>query len=101
MGPSALRTIREFNVRLAFVGTDGFSVERGLTTQFAEGAEVISEMHDRSDETWLLADSSKYGRTGFVSVLPIDALAGLITDSGIRPEPLSNLSQSARQVRTV
>ncbi len=101
VGPSALRTIREFNVRLAFVGTDGFSVERGLTTQFAEGAEVISEMHDRSDETWLLADSSKYGRTGFVSVLPIDALAGIITDSGIRPEPLSNLSQSARQVRTV
>lgn len=101
VGPAALRTIGDFNVRLAFIGTDGFTVERGLTTQFAEGAEVISKMHDRAEETWLLADSSKYGRTGFVSVLPIDALAGIITDSGIRPEPLSHLSQSARQVRTV
>lgn len=101
VGSAALRTLGDFNVRLAFIGTDGFTVERGLTTQFAEGAEIISKMHDRAEETWLLADSSKYGRTGFVSVLAIDALAGIITDSGIRPEPLSHLSQSARQVRTV
>jgi DeoR family galactitol utilization operon repressor len=101
VGPSALRTIRDYNVRLAFIGTDGFTVERGLTTQFAEGAEVIAAMHDRADETWLLADSSKYGRSGFVSVLPIDQITGIITDRGISPKTLANLTDNAPLVRTV
>ncbi len=101
VGPSALRTIRDYNVRIAFIGTDGFTVERGLTTQFAEGAEVITAMHERADETWLLADSSKYGRSGFVSVLPIDQVTGLITDKGISPKQYSNLTDNALRVRKV
>ena len=76
-------TIGDFNVRLAFIGTDGFTGERGLTTQFAEGADVIRAMHARAEETWLLADSSKYGRAGFVNVLPLTAITGVITDAGI------------------
>ena len=35
VGFGAARTIREFNVRICFVGTDGFTAQRGLTTQFA------------------------------------------------------------------
>lgn len=101
VGPVAHRAIRDFNVRLAFVGTDGFTTARGLTTQFAEGAEAIAAMHERAEETWALADSSKYGRAGFVSVLPLAGLAGLITDTALAPESLTALSDSALHVRTV
>ncbi len=87
----ALRTIRDFNVRLAFVGTDGYTSDRGMTTQFAQGAEVLAAMCERAD-TWLLADSSKYGRAGFVSVLPLSGLAGIITDSGLAPEAAEQLT---------
>lgn len=83
VGADAIRTIRKFNARVAFVGTDGFTAERGLTTTFGEGAEVIRAMHERAEETWLLADSSKYGRAGFVGVLPLSELRGVITDAGI------------------
>jgi DeoR family galactitol utilization operon repressor len=85
VGALALRSIRGFNARLAFVGTDGFTLDRGMTTQFAQGAEVIEAMHSRSEETWLVADSSKYGRTGFVSVLELSQLSGIIADAGLDP----------------
>lgn len=91
VGFGAVRTINEFNVRICFVGTDGFTAERGLTTQFAEGAEVIKAMRSRAEETWLLADSTKYGRSGFVNVLPLTGLSGVVTDSGITADQLAQL----------
>lgn len=98
VGYGALRTIGDFNVRCAFIGTDGFTVERGLTTQFAEGADVIRAMHARAEETWLLADSSKYGRAGFVNVLPLADLTGVITDAGIGEQSAEALRAAGIQV---
>ncbi|MBE6477722.1 MAG: DeoR/GlpR transcriptional regulator [Propionibacteriaceae bacterium] len=83
VGPMALQAIRAFNVRLAFVGTDGFTVDRGMTTGYSAGAEALKAMSERAEETWLLSDSSKYGRAGFVGVMPLSELAGIITDDGL------------------
>jgi DeoR family transcriptional regulator, galactitol utilization operon repressor len=83
VGPVALRTIAGLNVRIAFVGTDGFSLEKGLTTQLVEGSEIVKAMRDCAEETLLLADSSKWGKTGFVNVLPLGEVDGIITDTGL------------------
>ncbi|MDO4259085.1 MAG: DeoR/GlpR family DNA-binding transcription regulator [Actinomycetaceae bacterium] len=80
VGPVAERSINSFNARLAFLGTDGVSAHRGLTTQLVEGGQVATLMRERAEETWLLADSSKYGRVGFVSFMGVDAITGIITD---------------------
>jgi DeoR family galactitol utilization operon repressor len=101
VGPVALASIRRFNARIAFVGTDGFTSDRGMTTQFAEGAEVIEAMDERSEETWLVADSSKYGRAGFVSVLELAELNGIITDAGLAAGSVEVLKQIAPTVRIV
>jgi DeoR family galactitol utilization operon repressor len=83
VGPVALRTIAGLNVRLAFVGTDGFSIEKGLTTQLVDGAEIVKAMRECAEETILLADSSKWGKTGFVNVLPLAAMDAIITDTDL------------------
>ena len=101
VGPGALASLEAFNVRLAFFGTDGFSAERGLTTAFAEGAEVIRAMRARATESWLVADSSKYGKAGFVRVLGLADLTGVITDSGLETESRAELSNSGLDVRFV
>lgn len=98
VGFGALRSLAEFNVRLAFIGTDGFTRERGLTTQFADGAEVIRAMVAQAEETWVLADSSKYGRAGFVNVVPLSAITGVITDAAIGSESLEALREAGLQV---
>lgn len=101
VGSVALRTIEDFNVRLAFFGTDGFTVGRGLTTGFAEGAEVIRAMKARAAESWLVADSSKYGRAGFVSVMDLAGLTGVITDDGLAPASRTDLNNSGLRARIV
>jgi DeoR family galactitol utilization operon repressor len=92
VGPIALDSISRLNVRLAFVGTDGFTLERGMTTYLAEGAEIVKAMKARAETTTLLADSSKFGRAGFVSVLPLAEMNLIITDSGLDGAALEKLS---------
>lgn len=98
VGSRALATVAGFNVRLAFIGTDGFSIDRGLTTSFAEGADVIRAMHTRAEETWLLADSTKYGKSGFVNVLGLKEVTGVITDPDIDPGAVDALKEAGIQV---
>jgi len=80
VGPIALETLGRVNVRLAFVGTDGFSIERGMTTHLIEGAEIVKTMKAHAQTTVLVADSSKYGKFGFINVLPLSAMDLIITD---------------------
>jgi DeoR family transcriptional regulator, galactitol utilization operon repressor len=95
VGPVALRTIAGLNVRLAFVGTDGFTLEKGMTTQLFEGGAIVKAMRERADRTYLLADSSKYGKTGFVNVLGLSEIDGVITDTGLGNEAAQALSQAS------
>jgi len=101
VGPVAVRAIRDFNVRLAFIGTDGFSLERGLTTQFVEGAEVIKAMKERTRETWLVADSSKYGRSGFVSFMTLSEVDGIISDTGFERTAADSIRELPVELRLV
>lgn len=100
VGPVAERAINDFNARIAFLGTDGFTADRGLTTQLVEGGEVASLMNRRAEQTWLVADSSKFGRAGFVSFLQLGEVTGIITDSGIDPAAVKELEEHA-EVRVV
>jgi DeoR family galactitol utilization operon repressor len=81
VGPIALDTISRLNVRLAFVGTDGFSLEHGLTTHHIEGSEIVKAMKAHAKTTILVADSFKYGKAGFADVLPLSAVDLIITDN--------------------
>lgn len=101
IGAGAVRSLREFHVRLAFVGTDGFTLDHGLSTSFAEGAELVTCMSEQADETWLLSDSTKYGEAGFVHVLDIAQLAGIVTDTGLGDEAQRALTDAGPQVRVV
>lgn len=100
VGPTALDMVHKFNARIAFVGTDGFTADRGITTRYSQGAAVSAAMAKQSEEVWLVADSSKYGRAGFVNVLEMSDLTGIITDKGLSPESKEVLEGSALTVQT-
>ena len=101
VGPLALAALERFHVRVAFVGTDGFSLGFGLTTHLVEGAEVVRKMAERAETTVLVADSGKFGRKGFVGVLPITGIARLITDSGLPADARAELEQSGVEITAV
>ena len=93
VGRITLDTIRRFNVRCAFVGTDGFSLKSGITTHLIEGGDVISVMREQAENLVLLADSSKYGKTGVVTILPLSQINTLITDTGLPDAAKEELNQ--------
>lgn len=91
VGPIALTQLEQFHVRMAFVGTDGFTIEKGLTTHLIEGAEIVRKMAAQARETILVADSGKYGKTGFVKVLPINGISRMITDTDLDSDQIERI----------
>lgn len=91
-GPVTVEQLQQYHVRLAFIGSDGFSCEYGLTTNFVEAAEVTRTMARHCDTTVLVADSEKYGRRGFTRYMALSEVDILITDSGIGSEALEAIT---------
>ncbi len=94
VGPLALKELDRFHVRLAIVGTDGLTMNNGLTAHLVEGAEIVRKMAERSETTVLVADSSKYGKRGFVKVLPVTDMDKLIIDKGLSEKALQELDEA-------
>ncbi len=86
LGPDAVAGFTRFHVHKAFLGTDGFTSEKGITAHSVEVAEIVKAAARMSDECILLADSSKYGRTGFAHIMELSELDGIITDKGLKAE---------------
>jgi DeoR family galactitol utilization operon repressor len=95
LGPIAVEAIQRFNVRIAFVGTDGFSAKSGITTSLIEGCEVIKMMREQARQLILVTDSTKYKRIGPVTIMPLAGVDGIITDSQIVPEAAEEMREDA------
>ena len=98
VGPISLQELDRFHVRLAFVGTDGFSMDGGLTTHLVEGAEIVRKMAERSGSTILVADASKFGKVGFVRVLAVQRIQTLITDGEMPDAAEAELREAGVEV---
>ncbi len=83
VGPAALRELDKFHVRMTITGTDGFTLEHGLTTHMTENAEMVRKMVRSATVKVLVSDSSKYGKTGFVKILPLQEIDIIITDTDL------------------
>ena len=101
VGPIALRQLEQFHVNIAFLGTDGFSLENGLTANMVELSEVVRQMSVRSERNIFLADSSKFGRAGFAHIQPIANDTAIITDSGLEDDSKILLEENALSVTLV
>jgi DeoR family galactitol utilization operon repressor len=63
-----------------------------MTTHLVEGAEIVKAMKAHAETTVLLADSSKSGKAGFISVLPLSQMDLIITDGGLDKAAAEELS---------
>jgi len=79
----ALDTLSKLQVTVAFLGTNGLSVENGLTTPDPAEAAVKRAMLSIAQHTVLLADHSKIGAVSLLRYGELDQIDTLITDSGL------------------
>jgi DeoR family fructose operon transcriptional repressor len=94
----ALRPLADLYVDVAFVGTNGLSVERGLTTPDPAEAAVKRAMIAASRRAVVLADHTKIGNdylARFGSLADIDLL---VTDSGLNDDLVSDVEAEGVRV---
>jgi DeoR family galactitol utilization operon repressor len=98
VGSAALLQLQEYHVNYMFTGTDGLTLEQGLTTHLMENAEIVRQMWRQSTVRVLVADSSKFGNHGFVKILPLSDINIMITDDGLDAQVVARIRDMGVQV---
>ena len=94
----AMRALEETFVDVAFIGTNGFSMERGLTTPDSTEAAVKSAMIGSARRAVVLADHTKFGNDNLIRFGSLDEVELLITDTGLDPSLVPALESTGVQV---
>lgn len=90
VGVSCVETIKCYNFTKCFLGTNGISEETGFTTHNIDEAGVKRAAAEKSYLTYILADSSKFGKSAPVTFADIKK-ACIITDK-LQDERYKNLT---------
>lgn len=73
IGLVAATNLQKYNFSKAFIGTNGVSEKQGFTTPDSDEAMLKAVAIERSFVSYVLADSSKFGKVSAVTFAPIDA----------------------------
>jgi DeoR/GlpR family transcriptional regulator of sugar metabolism len=82
-GPLAEANLDAFRADVAFVGADGVGLDGELYNASLTVGRLIAKMTTRAGSVYVVADSSKIGRTALSRFGNAKQLQGLITDAGI------------------
>lgn len=82
-GQKAADFFKGINVQKLFLATAGISLKSGLTYPSISDLVVKKAMIDAADTTYLVADSTKVGKSAFASLGALSLIDYIITDGGI------------------
>jgi DeoR/GlpR family transcriptional regulator of sugar metabolism len=83
IGSAATKTLKRYHADRAFLGTSGITVAHGYSTADPLEAQIRQAMIRSADETYVLADSSKFGHAYLESFASLSAISLTLTDSGM------------------
>lgn len=75
----------QINFDKAFIGIDGYTVETGFTLRDLFRAEISSYIVQKSRETIIVSDSSKFGKTELTNICYPSEIKHIATDSDLDP----------------
>ena len=94
----ALRALEQTFVDVAFLGTNGISVQRGLTTPDPAEAEVKRMMIAQARRSVVLADHSKFESDHLIRFGELSDVELVITDDGLEPSIAEGIRASGPRV---
>lgn len=98
-GPLAEQLLNQLRVNKAFISAGGVSLVDGVTDYELSEANISRKMMTRAAETFLLVDSSKFGKTTFANICSLDDVFTIITDAGCENEWKQHMADNDVQVR--
>lgn len=90
--------LSHINIDLLFLTTCGISANRGITYQRVEDLVIQNKFMEASDETIVIADSSKLGVNSLVRMCGIEQVSMIITDSYASAEQVAALEEAGVKV---
>ncbi|HEV8546262.1 MAG TPA: DeoR/GlpR family DNA-binding transcription regulator [Candidatus Limnocylindrales bacterium] len=94
----ALQALADSYVDVAFIGTNGISLERGLTTPDTTESAVKRAMIQSARRTVVLADHTKVGQDHLSRFAALDDIDTLISDSGLDAQMADELRSHGLKV---
>lgn len=94
VGPWAERVLAEIHADLLFLGANGITPDRGVTTPDLAEATVKRALVGAARRVVMLADHTKVGRTDFAKVVDLDEVDLLITDDGLDADLCTELTDA-------
>jgi len=91
-GPLAVDNAHRLKCDKAFFSCAGFD-ESGITNPGPIGTEIKRIVSTRADRSVLLADSTKWGKRGFMQFMDLSEIDLLVTDDGIPAEAVDVLKR--------
>ncbi len=98
VGADTVAAIATLRTSVAFVGTNGINVGRGLSTPDTDEAAVKTAIVESTNRVVVLADSSKFGVDDLVSFAPLSAVDVIVTDSGVDPATVALYTEQGIEV---
>ena len=86
VGPQTIEQLKGLHVDKMFLGTDGMTLSQGFTTANVLEAEVDRAMVQAATEVIVVSDSSKIGGIGLATIMPVNGIDKLITDTDAPPD---------------
>ncbi len=86
--------IDQINFDKAFIGIDGYTTKTGFTLRDLFRAEISSYIIKKSNEVFIVSDSSKFGKTELTNICyPVD-IQHVATDNGLDQKFITEFDQA-------
>lgn len=101
VGPQAESFFAGFRAQKFFISATALSLESGLTDPNPLEIQVKRAMWHSAEKVILLLDSSKFGKRSLASILPLESIHVLVTNSNAPKEILDHLDRLGIEIHTV
>src|SRR5882724_7153307 len=101
LGRETLRIIERYRADKAFLGSTGFTAEMGHSTPNPDDAQIKEALMRAANETYVLADASKYGHRCLTSFARLRDVDLTITDSNLSRSKAKVLEAAGATIQVV
>lgn len=98
VGHATVTAVREFRADLVFLGTNGISVQHGLSTPDAEEAATKRALVESAQRAVALSDASKVGQERTIRFAALEDLDVLVTDDSIAASDVADFEAAGLEV---
>jgi DeoR/GlpR family transcriptional regulator of sugar metabolism len=85
VGDLGTEVLRRTRINRGFLGARGLSLSRGLMDLNPDEVRIKQEMADACEEVYGIFDGTKWHRSALLAFVPVEDLAGIVTDSSAPP----------------